>query len=431
MKARTSMRCQSCQPWSPRPALAPEARRDGAGFVITSNGSEGCYGGWDLSYPAPKTGWVKVEAQARLRDLPWGLDQVHAAIVWEGEYFSGFAWEPLLPTKIKGDSVTFAAHCMKPPKTVGMRVRLLMAWAPKGELVWSEPVVQETRPPAPRRWRLGAAGGPLPPGKRNFKTNTEAYLALARSGAEQGVDLLCLPEVMLSAGMPTNPEALAAQAIAIPGRHIEPFQELAREAKMALCFSAWEKNRELVHNCAVLIGKGGELAGKYRKVHLASPLEEWWGVTPGHEFPVYQLGNARVAMNICMDSSAAESARVPARRGAEILCMPIMGDHRAERHWDGLDHDMDMDRWVAIQRVRAMDNQIYMVISRNGGLGSGIFGPTGDVLAIADEKPLVHADVDLSDLPRCFIWGTFRGVAWWERREPAYWPLVGTQVGEE
>jgi len=418
---------KSARPWSPRPPLAPKVSRAGEGFVVASNGSEGCYGGWELAYALPPTEWVNIQVRAKLAGLCWGLDQVHAAVVWEGFEPLGVKWEPLMPVQLSGDDVTFRMHCQRPPGATGMLLRLMIAWAPAGEVRWSEVKVEPARPPKPRRWRLGAAGGPLGPGPRNFKTNAAAYLDLARSAAEQNVSLLCLPEVMLSTGMASDPGHIARQAIAIPGPVIEPFQELAREAKMALCFSAWEKNRELVHNCAVLIGKDGQLVGMYRKVHLASPLEVWWGVTPGHEFPVYEVDGARVTMNICMDSSALESARVPARMGAEILCLPIMGDHRAQRYWDGLDSDFEMDRWLAIQRTRAMDNQLWMVISRNNGNGTGIFAPDGNVLALAADKRLVHADVDLSVLPRTWTWATFRNVAWWERREPTYGPLMACQ----
>lgn len=414
-------------PWSPRPQLMPGVTRAGDGFVVTSNGSEGCYGGWELAYPLPPTEWVTVRVRVKLLGLRWGLDHAHAAVVWEGFEPLGVKWEPLLPLQASGDDLIFQAHCQRPPGAKGMLLRLLIAWAGQGELRWSEVSVQEAKPPARRRWRLGAAGGPLGGGKRNFRTNTEAYLALARSAAEQHVDLLCLPEVMLSTGLPSNPEEIARQAIPIPGQAIEPFQELAREAGMALCFSAWERNKEMVHNCGVLIGKDGALVGKYRKVHLASPLEVWWGVTPGHDFPVYEVDGAKIAMNICMDSSALESARVPARLGAEILCLPIMGDHRAQRYWTGMDTDFEMDRWLAIQRTRAMDNQLWMVISRNNGNGTGIFGPDGNVLALAADKRLVHADVDLSALPRTWTWATSRAVAWWERREPTYGPLMLTQ----
>jgi len=198
---------------------------------------------------------------------------------------------------------------------------------------------------------------------------------------------------------------------------------------MVLCFSVLERNNELVHNTAIVIDKNGELVGKYRKVHLASPFETWWGVTPGHEWPVYDVKvkdfTAKIGMNICMDSSALESARVPARKGAEIIFMPIMGDHRASTCFDGVPHDFDIDRWCAIHRVRAMDNQVWMVISRNSGYGTGIFSPRGEVLGVSGGARVVHADVDLEDIPREGHHATFRGVAWYERREPTYAEMAG------
>jgi predicted amidohydrolase len=188
-----------------------------------------------------------------------------------------------------------------------------------------------------------------------------------------------------------------------------------------------EKNGELVHNTAILIDKKGKLAGRYRKVHLAQPSEVWWGVTPGHEFPVVDVDGVKVGMNICMDSSAAESVRVPARQGAEVICLPIMGDHRASSCLAGTKrHEFDINRWQMIQCVRAIDNQIYMLVSRNLGIGSGVFSPRGEVLAISAGGRVVWADVDLADLPRTNLDSTFRGVAWYERREPTYGPLAGS-----
>jgi hypothetical protein len=39
----------------------------------------------------------------------------------------------------------------------------------------------------------------------------------------------------------------------------------------------------------------------------------------------------------------------------------------------------------------------------------------------------VPTHVALSALPRTWTWATFRNVAWWERREPTYGPLMQTQ----
>ncbi|MBM4079644.1 MAG: carbon-nitrogen hydrolase family protein, partial [Planctomycetes bacterium] len=294
MPAQSAITVKSCKPWAPREAIAPKARRDKDGFVVASNGSEGCYGGWELAYPLPKSPFVRVSVKAAAKDLARGLDSVHAALVWEGQHTAPVYWEPLLPTGTENGVVTLEARAQKPATAKGLLVRLLMAWSRSGEIRWSKPEVMEAGKPKPRRWRLGAAGGPLPPGERSIKTNTEAYLGMCRRAAAQNVDLLCLPEVMLVTGMPSNPETIPQQAIPVPGKEIEPFRDFARKNKMALCFSAWERNAEMVHNTAILIDKRGELVGKYRKVHLASPLEVWWGVTPGHEFPVYELHGARV-----------------------------------------------------------------------------------------------------------------------------------------
>jgi len=161
-------------------------------------------------------------------------------------------------------------------------------------------------------------------------------------------------------------------------------------------------------------------------VHLAQPSEVWWGNTPGHDFPVYEIEGARVGMNICMDSSAAESARVPARKGAEIVCLPIMGDHRASTWLSGSDrHEFDINRWQMIQCMRAMDNHIFMLVSRNVGVGSGVFSPRGEVLALSAGGRVVWADVDLNDPPRTGQDATYRGVCWFERREPAYADMAG------
>ena len=278
-----------------------------------------------------------------------------------------------------------------------------------------------------RVWRLGATGVPHPQDGNTLESNAQFYLDLCRRGAEAQLDILCLPEIMLQVGLPSTPADVARFAVTVPGKEIEPFQWLAQDAKMALCFSVWERDQELIHNTAVLIDRTGQIVGKYRKVHLALPSEPWQGITPGHDFPIYDLGNAKIGMNICMDSSASESMRVPARKGAEILLMPIMGDHRATSQWDGSADVFDHERWRMIHSVHAMDNQLTVVTSVNRGIGSGIFAPHGEVLAYSDgAMPIVWADVDLSYNPRPWSGCTARGMLWAERREPAYSLLVKT-----
>ncbi|MSS71791.1 MAG: carbon-nitrogen hydrolase family protein [Candidatus Latescibacteria bacterium] len=427
-EGNSTLRLKGSRPWTLRPNIAPKMRKENGEWVVTSNGSEGCYGGWEVLYPAPKAGeWVRFSIKVRWQDLERGYDSVNVALVWLDEHDQMVGWEPVFPQKFQGGHVHYEGRARVSEGARTTAIRLLMAWSQQGEIRWSDPQLRRIPAPRPRRMRLGASGGhPIGGGKRTLQKNTEFYLNMCRDAARQEIDLLCLPEFMLAMGMPITNETVPRLAFQVPGKEIAPFQAFAREHRMALCFSVLEKNREMVHNTAVLIDKHGELVGTYRKVHLAQPLEVWWGITPGHDFPVYQLGDAKVAMNICMDSSALESARIPARKGAEILCLPIMGDHRASTCFFRHPHDFDIERWCMIQRMRAMDNHVYMVVSRNWTYGTGIFSPRGETLAVSGgTQRLVWADVDLEDLPRCVGDATYKGICWYERREPAYGELSG------
>ena len=186
----------------------------------------------------------------------------------------------------------------------------------------------------------------------------------------------------------------------MPGPWLEPFREVARAYRMGICFSVLERagaHDELVYNTALLLDREGELIGTYRKVHLAL-VEARQGVAGGHEFPVYQFDGVTVGMGICMDSSAAETCRILAQRGAEIMLMPIMGDFRATRWVHGAS-EFDTERWRLVQRAHAFDNHLYVVACRNANFGSAITAPWGEIIAYNDgDRDLIWADVELDRL---------------------------------
>jgi hypothetical protein len=95
------------------------------------------------------------------------------------------------------------------------------------------------------------------------------------------------------------------------------------------------------------------------------------------------------------------------------------------------EYEFDVDRWQMIQRMRAMDNHVFMVVSRNHGVGSGVFGPTGRTLAMsAGASPIAWADVDLATRPRSRHGSSYYGDCWFERRTSAYEALTGSVARE-
>lgn len=427
------MGTESIQPlrieaWAPRNEIAPKT----SGSVQTvmrveSNGSKGCYGGFELFYPPGEAGdHFHFSIKVRWKDLQHGFESLCAELDW----IEALGWTSLPDWEVRDGWVTLSNHLENPGGASELSVKLLLRWSPTGVVEWKEPTLVPAKAPPPRPLRLGAGSVSLHPQPRSIHDNIERLVRACRRAGDQGIQLLCLPEVAFSYAIPKQSgDDPYTHSVHVPGPELDQFCEIAQEYRMALCFSVLEREEELLYNTAVLIDEDGHIAAKYRKVHLAPPGESWAGTTPGHEWVVASIrtSGARVGMNICMDSSQEESARCVARLGAEICLLPIMGDYRATAHWRPVPHNFDIMRWMMIHQMRAMDNQMYMVVSRNNGVGSGIFAPDGTTLVMdGGGQPIVHADVDLNQRQRVAM--TFKEKAWYSRRESVYGVLAGERL---
>lgn len=169
------------------------------------------------------------------------------------------------------------------------------------------------------------------------------------------------------------------------------FQLLSAWSKKNHCYtvvSIHEVENGCYYNTGIIVGRNGELVGRYRKNHLT------WGETrkgllPGNDFPVFELDFGKVGIQICWDNWFPESARALRLNGAEIILLPIAGDgmilHR--------DHV-----WAA----RALENGVYMVTSaiypsrEDGVAPCRIYAPDGRILAqTAEPGSFACADITL------------------------------------
>lgn len=144
------------------------------------------------------------------------------------------------------------------------------------------------------------------------------------------------------------------------------------------------------------------------------------GILPGNSVPVFNTAIGKIACNICMDSSAAESSRLAGLNGADFLLLPIMGDFRASRLKPGPPM-LNISRWRAIMRTRAMDNQFCMVVARNRSKGSCIINRKGDILAWNNgTEDYINAKVQIDESSRGWNGCCFREVSWMQRRPGLY-----------
>ena len=425
------------QPWICRESIAPRvwSEDDRTALWMESNGSEGCYGGWELLFPvgAQLDDVLLLELAAEATGLERGTDELVVEAFWYDDSGAEVNWDPVLLDRVTGDedgrlSVYYAKSLRYPAGATQLGVRCGLRWSPRGRVRWHGWRLQRTAPRPPRTLRLGVASGR--PRKWVSATASIAhYVEQCRQAGAARIDLVCLPETILSAGSPDHsPEAVHAQAVPVPGPWLEAFREVARAYRMGICFSVLERagtRDELVYNTALLLGRDGELIGTYRKVHLAL-MEARQGVAAGHEFPVYAFDGVTVGMGICMDSSAAETCRILAQRGAEIMLMPIMGDFRASR-WVHGGREFDTERWKLVQRSHAFDNHLYVVACRNANFGSAITAPWGEIIAYNDgDRDLIWADVHLDRLRSHPLGASIQAVLASMRRPHVYGSLADT-----
>jgi len=198
------------------------------------------------------------------------------------------------------------------------------------------------------------------------------------------LDAVCLCEAILQAGTTKTGTDVAKP---IPGPDTQRLGEAARKNGLWVVAGLAERDGEALYNTAVLIGRDGRLAGKYRKVHL--PREEWKkGVAPGGDYPVFETDFGKVAIMICYDWFFPEAAAIFALRGAEVLFAPTWGNTLPD---EGGKADGE-----TVFRVRARDNGLYLVPSVYDG-SSMVVDPLGRILATSKgaNEGVYWADVDL------------------------------------
>lgn len=269
---------------------------------------------------------------------------------------------------------------------------------------------------------------------------------MLEEAATQGVQIACLPELFASDYFcKTEHTALFDLAEPIPGATSNRIAEVARKTGMTIIASLFEKRAAgIYHNTSVILDGGGEIVGKYRKMHIPDdPLfYEKYYFTPGDlGFQAHNTEHARLGMLICWDQWYPEAARLTAMQGAEILFYPTaigwLPEDRAEYG------DAMASMWETTQRAHAIANGCFVAAvnrvgheplnpseadGNNGNDGITFWGssfladPYGRILVKGseDKEEVLTAKVDLSlieDTRR--NWPFFR-----DRRIDAYGDLT-------
>ncbi|MEW5979768.1 MAG: carbon-nitrogen hydrolase family protein [Acidobacteriota bacterium] len=373
--------------WSPREGLAPDARVVNVGngnalFLGARDASN--FGKWITVVPDVE-GEKTYNFEASYR--PTNIDQedvsVAAILSWCADSAGNRPIQRDYAARVpEAEGWSRVARTIKAPKgTQAVRVELVLRWSNQGSVLWKNVRMVEVDPTPRRIVRVATTRIAIPEPTSTPETNIKLIREILDKAGKQRPDIVLLSENVSDRWVELPLEKTAET---IPGPLTAMLSEKARQYGMYVATSLHERAGATIYNTGILIGRRGEIVGKYRKVHLA--LEEGeMGVTPGGEYPVFETDFGKVGILICWDYWFSEPARLLRLNGAELLLLPIAGE--GDRlHWD------------VISRARAIDNGVYFVTSSTVAESSSrIISPTGNVLAETnDEFGVAVGEIDLN-----------------------------------
>lgn len=251
-------------------------------------------------------------------------------------------------------------------------------------------------------------------------------IALLTQAARHGCDLVVFPELALTTFFPRwyfedQADVDFFFERDMPGAETQPLFDAARELGVGFCLGyaelADEAGRTRHFNTAILVDKGGNIVGKYRKIHLPGHaehepwrrfqhLEKRYFETGNLGFPVFRAHGGILGMAICNDRRWPETYRVMGLQGVEMILIgyntPVHNPPAPEH--DNLSHFHN----ELVMQAGAYQNGSWVVGVAKAGNEEGveqignsiIVAPSGEIVAActttADELAIARCDLDLT-----------------------------------
>ena len=308
--------------------------------------------------------------------------------------------------------VRFDDVLVAPAEANGARLSLEVKWPKGGSALFKRVSMHPTKLPAERKVKIGTVY--LRPKDSTPENNLKLWCEQIDAAGKLGLDVVCLGEAITMVGTGRSVKDCAKP---IPSLATRQLGDAARRNHIWVIAGLTELDGDVIYNTAVLLDRRGQVAGKYRKVHL--PREEWKeGVRPGNTYPVFETDFGKVAIQICYDWFFSEPAEIFALKGAEIIFAPTWGDTLPDKE--------GRVNGQSVFRVRARDNGVYMVPSVYDG-DSLVIDPMGRILSnSAGREGVFWAEVDLSKREGLEWVGYWRSIGPRDRSPQTYAPLLET-----
>ncbi|MBN2376007.1 MAG: carbon-nitrogen hydrolase family protein [Sedimentisphaerales bacterium] len=354
---------------TPNPALAPsfELVKDNNGknlLQAQGNGRQECFGYVRFPLKLPKNTTFKMQVRFRTENLE-DVNR-HLAHGVFGDFNDGIFCYRRDAGWIVGENRFAGAggNC---------EIRLYFRFSGRGKVWWDNVSLSECEPIPPRPVKVAVSWGRH---DMNFWSEW-----LDKVGSKK-VDIALLPEVF------NNKEVDQAEPINGPAAKL--MANKAKQWKMYLSGSFYEKRGDFVYNTAPFFDRQGKLLGTYEKLQLYDP-ELDRGATSGRRSPVFQTDFGKVGIIICYDSWFPETTRLLGYKGAELILFPNAG------------------YYLSLMPARAADNGVWIAASSLGNQ-AGIWDSGGARAGAPNQDPTRNCPTSITEYAKdeanCLILAT-------------------------
>ena len=249
-----------------------------------------------------------------------------------------------------------------------------------------------------------------------YDQNVTGAAALVEEAAKNDAKVIVLPELGMSGGAYPDLESWLPYMDSIPGKATDVIGEVAKKygCYVAIGMAELDPDTGITYNSSALVGPKGYV-GKYRKngINMGDVTTFRAGNTG---YPVFPTEFGNITLLICFDDTFWEAGRVPAVKGANIICHSVasprvLGSAAEMALFDTLNHStiaagQPWSAWngaalISANRTNAESNPLTGVTYWFGGSAS-IWGPDGELLA---RDATMNPDVSIAN-PSSIIYGT-------------------------
>jgi N-carbamoylputrescine amidase len=201
---------------------------------------------------------------------------------------------------------------------------------------------------------------------------------LVRQAAAKGAQIILIQELFETPYFCIEQDSrhLRLATSVADNRAIRHFTKIARELRVVLPISFFEKSNNSYFNSIVILDADGSNLGLYRKAHIPNGpgYQEKNYFSPGDTgFKVWDTAYARIGVGICWDQWFPECARSMALMGAELLFYPtaIGSEPPPAQPVNSRDH------WQRTQQGHAAANLTPVIVSNRIGVERALQDPEG------------------------------------------------------